>query len=301
MKHNLNLDLKLNEVEDSMSRIEKAIEKAVEMRKTVKKADVPQAPISEHKTTFTGFEVGETVIDMNAVDMHLVCITNPNSPAAEQYKKLRARILKATAKEFHNTIMIISPDIGEGKTITAINLAVAMGNEIDYTALLVDADLKHPSIHKYLGIKAEYGLSDYLMGKANLPDILIKTGIGKLVLLPAGSSTDNAAELLSSERMKNLVQELKHRYKDRYIIFDSSPALVVADALSLSSYMDGIVLVAQAVRTTPNAALNTLSLIKGSNILGVVFNNVPKDLAKNLYPYYYLYEDKGYHQKSKEG
>lgn len=283
-----------------MSRIEKALEKAVEMRSAVKKEEVKKATIAEQKIDLARLEIGETVIDTNIVDKHLVCITDPNSPATEQYKKLRARILMATSKEFHNTIMVTSPDIGEGKTITAINLAVAIGNEIDYTSLLVDADLKHPSIHKYLGIKAKYGLSDYLMGKADLSDILIKTGIGKLILLPSGSSFDNTAELLSSERMKNLVYELKHRYKDRYIIFDSTPILAVSDAISLSSYMDGIVLVVQAVRTTPKAALNAISLIKGSNIIGIVFNDVPKDLAKNLYPYYYLYGEGGYYKKQKE-
>ena len=251
-----------------------------------------------HKIPFAGFEVGEPAVNPDTVDRHIVCITEPNSVATEQYKKLRARIIKATTENFLNTIMVTSPDMGEGKTITATNLAVSIANEIDHTVLLVDTDFKHPSVHKYLGIETKQGLSDCLMGKAELSQVMIKTGIGKLVFLPAGNAAENAAELLSSEKMKMLVHEMKHRYKDRYIIFDSSPLLVISDSIPMSSYMDGVLLVIQASRTTPKAASHAISQIKGSNILGVVFNNVSKYLARNLYPYYYLYNKEGYYKSS---
>ena len=273
-----------------MSRIEKALEKAVEMREAMRDATAEET-ITDQEVAFAEFEVGEAVVNPDLVDRHIVCLTEPHSFVGEQYKKLRARILKATSKDFLNTIMVTSPDIGEGKTITALNLAVTMANEFDYTVLLVDADLKHPTISRYLGLESKYGLSDYLMNKAKLQDILIKTGIGKLVVLPAGNPLENAAELLSSERMKSLVQELKRRYKDRYIIFDSSPILITADSLSLSRYMDGLVFVVQAYHTTPKTVSHALSLIKGSNILGIVFNNVPEYLAKNLYPYEKYYNN----------
>jgi protein-tyrosine kinase len=183
--------------------------------------------------------------------------------------------------------MVTSSDVGEGKSIVSINLAVALANEIDYTVLLVDTDLRKPSIHKYFGLNPEYGLSDYLTDKVTLNDVLIKTGIGKLVLLPAGTIPDNSAELLSSEKMKMLMHELKHRYKDRYIIFDSTPLLVTADPLLLGIHMDGIVFVIQEGRTSQQAAMQSISLMKGWNILGVVFNNVPQYLVKNHYQYYY--------------
>jgi protein-tyrosine kinase len=193
--------------------------------------------------------------------------------------------------------MVTSSEIGEGKSITSINLAVSLAMEYDYTVLLVDADLKNPSIHRYLGIAPQYGLSDYLLGEVSIPDILIKTGIGKLVLLPAGNASSNtdSAELLSSSKMEKLVYELKHRYKDRYVIFDSPPILAVSDTIPLSGYMDGILLVLQAARSSPKTALQAISHIRGSNILGVVFNNVPDYLAKNLYPYYYRYGKDAYH------
>ncbi|MEW6067026.1 MAG: XrtA-associated tyrosine autokinase [Nitrospirota bacterium] len=282
-----------------MSRIEKSLQKALEVRESVKNTIDEKMVITEDRQDFTlpKFEIGESIIKIDTVDKHIICLTDPFSPAAEQYKKLHVRIFRSTVKDFINTIMITSPGVGEGKTITATNLAVSMANEIDHTVLLVDADLKHPSIHKYLGIESKYGLSDYLMGKVKLQDILIKTGVGKLVFLPAGTSAENTTELMSSQRMKRLVYELKHRYKDRYIIFDSPPLLVTADSLSMCSYMDGIVFVIQASKTTQKAALHAVSLIKGHNILGVVFNNVPKDFAKNLYPYYY--ESEKYYKRAK--
>jgi protein-tyrosine kinase len=276
-----------------MSRIEKALEKAVKLRE----ASAPVAPgigvdSAEGNITKFAFEVGEPLVNPSLVNKHIVFIANPHSVAAEQYRKLRARVFRVTVKDNLNTLMIASADSGEGKTITAINLAVAIAQELDRTVLLVDGDLRNPSVHKYLGIEVRHGLSDYLMNKATIPDILVKTGIGRLVLLPAGSAVENPAELLASERMKGLVREMKHRYPDRYLIFDSSPVLLAADALSLGNYMDGIVFVVQADRTSPKVATSALALLKGYNILGSVFNNVPSYLGLRQYPYYYRYGGK---------
>jgi len=267
-----------------MSKIEKALEKAIQMRETPKGGVSDTVIASDHPR----YDIGDTIIDKARVNSHIVCITDPFSLASEQFKKLKARILKESSKkDFLNTIMVTSSDMGEGKSMIATNLAVALSNELDYTVLLVDADLRNPSINRYFGIKQEYGLNDYLAGKVNLHDILIKTGIGKLSILPAGNPQANTTELLSSDKMKMLVQELKLRYMDRYIIFDSSPLLVTADALHLGSYMDGIIFVIQEGRTSQKSAIQSLSLMKGWNILGVAFNNVPQYLISSHYHYYY--------------
>lgn len=276
-----------------MSKIEKALEKALNMREELKSHSDQNIGVS-NKKTIPVFESKEEVIDKALMDTHLVSILEPYSHASEQYKKLRGRIIKATGNGFQNTILVTSSEIGEGKTITAINLAVTIANGIDYTALLVDTDLRNPSIHKYLGIEPRYGLSDYLAGKAALSDALIKTSIGKLVVLPAGTPPQNPAELLSSEKMKNLLYDLKTRYKDRYIILDSSPILLTAESLSLCSFVDGIIFVVQAAHTPEKSAEKAISLIKGHNILGVVFNNAPHFLVKNYYSYYYSSTNKSF-------
>jgi protein-tyrosine kinase len=271
-----------------MSKIEKALEKAINMRETKDTFVSAATTIPDNQGTTHRFVVGESVIDKTLVDKHIVCLKDAVSSAAEQFKKLKAKILRETTKQaFFNTLMVTSSDIGEGKSVTAANLAIELSNEIDHTVLLVDADLRNPSIHQYFGIEPEYGLSDYLAGKVDLPDILIKTGIGKLVILPAGTVAENAAELLSSEKMKMLVRELKLRYNDRYIIFDSTPLLVTADPLLLGRYMDGIIFVIQEGRTSHKSALQSISLMKGWNILGVVFNNVPQYLIRSHYHNYY--------------
>jgi len=276
-----------------MSKIEQALEKAVRMRE-IRNEPVSETVVAgpsvtaESRAVFNRFEVGDATVNKTLIDRHLVCITDPFSSVSEQFKKLKARVLNQMPKgDFRNTIMVTSSDIGEGKSVVAINLAVALSNELDYTVLLVDTDLRKPSIHKYFGIEPEYGLSDYLTNKVALNDVLIKTGIGKLVILPAGNLPDNSAELLSSEKMKMLVHELKHRYKDRYIIFDSTPLLVTADPLMLGMQMDGVVFVIQEGRTSQQAALQSMSIMKGWNVLGAVFNNVPEYLIKGHYQYYY--------------
>jgi protein-tyrosine kinase len=288
-----------------VSRIEHALEQAVKMREAQRAAQgdafdetiasVKRPELPDHAAPPV-FEAGDAAVDPAVVDRHLVSITDPHSVAAEQYKQLRARILKATRKDFHNTIMITSSSAGEGKSITAINLAVSLSQEINHTVLLVDADLRRPSLHEYLGLQPRYGLSEYLQGKMDLSDLLIKTGLGKLVILPGGNPSTRPAELLSSDRMKALVHEMKLRYKDRYVIFDSTPLLSTADALSLGNYMDGILFVIQGGRTSEKAATQTLSLMKGWNILGVVYNDVSPYLTRNVSHRYYRYY--GYDQPS---
>jgi protein-tyrosine kinase len=270
-----------------MSRIEKALEKAAQLRQTGKEsASASVITGRENLSASPVFETVQSIIDPAAVNKHIVCITDPASFAAEQYRKLRARIFKSTEKDFLNSLLVTGALEGEGKTVTAINLAVTMAQEIDHTVLLIDADLRKPMVHTYLGIAPQYGLSDYLLSKASLSDILIKTGIGKLVLLPAGTPPANPAELLASEKMKDLVREMKYRYRDRYIIFDSSPLLSTAEGLYLKEYIDGAIFVVQAVRTPAKSAAQALSLLKGTHIFGTVFNNVPQYLSRHDMSYY---------------
>lgn len=286
-----------------MSRIEKSLEKAIEMRESLQKGNggASAKSLAAAGADIAKLRPGEPVVDIEGVDKRIICIREPDSIAAEQYKKLRAKILRATGPDFLNAIMVTSPHVSEGKTVTALNVAVSIAREIDRTVLLVDADLRNPTVHRYLGMEPGGGLSDYLKGEAKLPDVLVKTGIGRLVVLPAGTQSDNPSELLSSDRMRALVKELKDRYKDRYIIFDSSPLLVTADPISLGGFMDGVLLVLQFARTGPKEARKALSLLKGCRVLGAVFNNVPGRLTRQFYPYYYGHYGKAYAPRETKG
>ena len=153
-----------------MSRLEKALEKALKMRESLRDSVAAESMRPEPGVCTRGhdaasadglfalprFEGGPLAIDEAKVDEHVVCITAPHSIVAEQYKKLRARILYATSRDFRNTIMITSSDTDEGKTLTAINLAISIAHEMDYTVLLVDADLRNPSVHNILASSPDW-------------------------------------------------------------------------------------------------------------------------------------------------
>jgi len=276
-----------------MSRITRALERAAKTRGGNEENDrsliMPARAATEALCDPSVFEVREGGVNREAVNPHVVTITDPYSHAAEEYRKLRARVLRATEKDFQNTIMVTSALDGEGKTITGINLAVAIAYELDHTVLLVDADLRKPNVHTYLGLQPQCGLSEYLSSQAQLSNVLVKTGIGKLVFLPAGNPPENPAELIASERMRDMILELKERYRDRYIIIDSSPLLLTAESISLCDYVDGVILVTRAGVTDPKTATQALSLLKDRTILGAVFNDVSTSYAKGRNSYYYQY------------
>jgi exopolysaccharide/PEP-CTERM locus tyrosine autokinase len=260
-----------------MSRIEEALEKANKLRES----ESPQKP--------QPFNAGKTSLPASVTidNAYIMTLTQPESPIAEEYRKLKSIVIRATKADFLNTIMITSALDSEGKSLTAINLAVSLAQEIDHSILLIDADLRRPLIHDYFGLKPELGLSDYLTGQAELSDILIKTGIGNLTILPAGQRSKNPVELLSSTRMKTLVNEVKHRYADRYVIIDTPPVLPFAEAMAIGSFVDGVIFVVKegyAQRRTIREAVN---LIKDLNIIGVVFNAVSTENLEGHYSRYY--------------
>ncbi len=191
---------------------------------------------------------------------------------ADQLKILDTQILNSLAESGGNSIVITSPGAGEGKTLTSINLAISLSQKVDKTVLLVDADLRKPSVHKYLGIEAKKGLSDYLIGEAKIPELLINPGIEKLVLLPGGRPLANSTVLLGSPKMKILVDEMKSKYSERIIIFDTPSLLTAADTLLFSSQVDGIVLVVEAEKTSSKDIKKAVSLLKDKPLIGTVYN-----------------------------
>jgi receptor protein-tyrosine kinase/non-specific protein-tyrosine kinase len=216
----------------------------------------------------------------------LVTITDPGCPISEEYKKLKSMVMKLTnSGRLLNTIMVTSTVAGEGKSITALNLAVTLAQEYDHTVLLVDTDLRKPSATNYLGIQSRLGLSDCLTRDIDAGEALVKTGIGKLVVLPAGKSVDNPVELLSSGKMQTFVKELKNRYQDRYVIFDTPPVLSFAEAHSLGSIVDGVIFVVrEGTASMPNIK-EALNLLKNANILGIVYNSVEINRFDSHYRY----------------
>jgi len=278
-----------------VSKIEQILERATLLREGREARDggavaeelryrpVPHTPVD---SVFTATR------ELKVASPYLVSVTDPGSPVMEEYQKLKSVVVKLTsAKEFLNTVMVTSTLSGEGKSITALNLAVCLAQEYDHTVLLVDADLRRPSIGGYLGIKAEIGLSDCLMHGANLGDALVKTGIGKLSVLLAGTKVPNPVETLSSNKMRELIAELKSRYPDRYIIIDTPPLLLFAEGQVLASMADGVLFVVREGQVPMHQVKEALNLLKGDNLLGVVFNDVETN-HYDRYHYYSNYADR---------
>ena len=190
----------------------------------------------------------------------------------DSYKVLRTQVSQLTKKEGKNTIMVTSARPGEGKTLTAINLALSFAMEFDQTVLLVDCDLKQQSIHKILGIESRQGLADYLVNGTDLSQLIMWPGIEKFTFLSGGRPLSDSSELLGSPRMKELVSEMKDRYTERYIIFDVPPVLTVADALAFAPLVDGILVVVEAGKTSIEDVNKAISLLPQEKILGLVLN-----------------------------
>ena len=204
----------------------------------------------------------------------VVTLSSPDSPVTEQYRKLKTLILKMTRNEFRNTLLMTSSVGGEGKSITCANLAIMLAREYGHTVMLVDADLRKPALHEYLGLKSVFGLSDCLNDRVDLGRAIVKTGLPKLSFLSAGKQVADPAELLSSYRMKELLTELKNRYQDRYIIIDAPPTLLYAETLALSALVDGVVVVVKEGVASLQGVRDTLDVLKGATLLGIVYNDV---------------------------
>ena len=203
----------------------------------------------------------------------IICGIEQNA-FTDAYKILRTQVLQRLRENKWNALAVTSPGISEGKTVTAINLAISLVMEVDCTVLLVDADLRSPGVHSHMGIGAEHGLSDYLVADMPLAELLVHPAeIPGLVILPGGKSLSNSAEMLSSPKMVRLVDELKSRYSSRIILFDLPPLLNTADTLAFSPYVDAALLVLEDARTQAEDAKRAVELLQQStNVLGTVLN-----------------------------
>ena len=226
----------------------------------------------------------------------MVTPDRPRSAVAEEFRVIKRPLLRnATATgptqiDDGNLIMVTSALPGEGKTFSAINLAISMAMELDYTVLLVDADVSRPSVFKQLGLPPERGLMDVLAGDVtDLSDVLLRTNIEKLTLLPAGMPHARATELLASEAMTQLLEQMANRYPDRIIIFDSPPLLVTTESRVLATHMGQIMVVVEAERTTHSTVRQALATIENCPVKMMVLNKSRERSPGSYYGYGYGY------------
>lgn len=195
------------------------------------------------------------------------------------YKILRTQVLLRMRQNGWNTLAITSARPGEGKTLTSINLAIALARELNNTVLLVDLDLRNPSIHRYFEFEPELGISDFLITGAPIQEMLVNPGIERLVILPGKHRIDNSSEMLSSPDMLGLVSEIRGRYPRRLVLFDMPPLLSTDDVMLFGPYVDSVLLVVGHGKTKKKELSSMAEMLSGINLLGTVINRSDEMIA----------------------
>jgi len=275
-----------------MSKITKALEKAARERL---QRQQEQATVNA-TTTSIAVEATSRLGDLTSfdhvdIDPHIVAATDPKSPIAEQYRILRTNLQSLRFRPGPKVLVVTSAIHGEGKSVTAINIALTLARQEKLRVVLVDADLRQASIHKWLGLAKESsraGLSTALMGTGELNGSLVRLKEPPLAVLPAGPHPDHPAELLESSNMKRLLATLKAQFD--VVIVDAPPVLPVADPGILAAQTDGAILVVRAGKTQRKTVLQAQALLKQMkvNIVGCVLTHVEYYLP-GYYRYYHYY------------
>jgi non-specific protein-tyrosine kinase len=200
-----------------------------------------------------------------------------------QIKFIRTQILKKMKSLGGNSLLVTSANPYEGKTTTSINLGVSIARELDRTVLIVDADLVTPTkkhrvfCKDFFDLDVDKGLSDFLKGNADIGDILINPGINKLTVIPSGEAIMDSSELLNSGKMELMMREIKNRYSaDRFVIIDGPAFLHYPDAMIMTKYVEGVLVVIEAEKTTTSDLKEMSRSLEGIPIIGTVFNKVQK-------------------------
>lgn len=217
----------------------------------------------------------------------------PRSQIADEFRVIKRPIVRnalgrsGTRIKNGNLVMVTSSLPGEGKTFTSVNLALSIAMELDTTVLLIDGDVAHPDLPKRLGVKNSPGLLELLTrDDIDVGDVLVRTNIENLSIMPAGTHHRRATELLASEQMAILLRELASRYPDRVIIFDSPPLLATTEARVLATHMGQIVMVVAADKTRQQVVNLALSTIESCEVVLMLLNKAEKTDVGTYYGYY---------------
>ena len=259
-----------------MGKITDALKKAAEER--LAHIEKKNANI---KRDFVVKRVGDSKIDP-----HVVTFFDPKSPISEQYKILRTNLQSIKSKTKAKVFVITSAINSEGKTITSLNLSIALAHDVNHKKiLLVDADMRKGKITKYLNINTEAGLSELLSNGTALDSCLINFGVENLDLITAGSVPHNPAELLSSSKMKEIIETFRAKYD--YIIFDAPPVIPLTDPQVLGAQADGVLMVVQAGRTQKGIIEHAQSLLNQAEakVLGFILTGIRYHIPQYIYRY----------------
>ena len=271
-----------------MSKITKALEKAARDRSRRQQEHATiQAKTTEIRVAAPSGLTTRPVTQLR-IDPHLVAASDPQSPISEQYRILRTNLQSMKRLSETRSVLVTSSVHGEGKSVTSINLALTMAQQEGMRVILIDGDLRRPTVHQWLGLSNEQGLSNALTQGARLEDLVVTLESPTLSILPAGPMPKHPAELLDSAAMKRLMERLRTEYD--LLVVDSPPALPVADPGILARYVDGVLFVVRSGKTQQRTVLQAFSLLKQAKVkmLRSVLTHV-EHYIPGYYRYYHYY------------
>jgi len=225
--------------------------------------------------------------DEECLEKNRIVAAQADSPQRAVYKVLRTRVLQRLRASEWNVIGVSGTGPGEGKTVTAINLAYSLAQDVNHHVVLVDLDLRRPSLHTYLGIEPNRDLSDYLSGTTDLDQILVRPGESRLAIMTNQTTYRDSSEVLSSPELGSLVQKLRNLGPKTITIFDLPPALAGDDVLAFAPLMDALLLVVAEGKCRREHLVEANELLQGVNILGTILNQSrEKSPSSGYYDYY---------------
>ena len=256
-----------------------------------KKEKIPRQHSRKRKKTVP------VVLERGDWDERLMLATAATGSVSESFRTLRTRILHPESGKPLRNVLVTSASPGEGKSFVCANLGISFAQGLDHQGLLVDCDLRKPSLEKLFGLPNERGLVNYLRDNEDLSSLITDVGVDKLRILPAGPPPVNPAELLGSEMMEQLIRELGSRYDDRIIFFDSPPLQAASETAILAKYVDGVVLVVRWGAGRREHIKSLVELVGREKIVAVVFNAYKSNMLDDKvfgsyeYKYNYYYDD----------
>jgi Mrp family chromosome partitioning ATPase len=270
-----------------MERIQKAMEKLQSGKSSAQRVEPTLRAEPAHSEPQDGSDLDTVIfrtpavpIDQALLERNRILLPGAPGPQGRPYKMLRTQVLQRMAQLGANTLAVLSPTSGAGKTLTAINLAIAVAAEEGRTALLIDFDLRNPSIHRQLGLNPEIGVEDCIEGQFAVRQAMVKlAGYDRLTVLPARRTIEASSELLADQRTSNVVAELRGRYPNRTLIFDIPPVLQADDALAFTRNVQAGLMVVREGHTQREDVQRSIELLRDLKIVGTVLNGSRNHLA----------------------
>jgi capsular exopolysaccharide synthesis family protein len=258
-----------------MHEIRRALQRANQEGRTARGGNPPDFGMAQNRPrpNAAAGTTRKVECDIETWRRNLVLASSEERGPWAAYRTLRTQVLQRLQDEGQRVLGITSPSESSGKTLTAVNLAISLARSSGRTVLLVDLDLRRPSVHRRLGWDPSLGLDDYFAGRAELADVIVNPGIDSLNVLPTRLPIEGSSELLASAEMGQFIVELRNRYADRLIVVDLPPVLQSDDVLAFSAHVEACLLVLEAGKTRKEQIVRSVELLRRTRIIGTVLNN----------------------------